>query len=189
MMMMSVAGQAAGKAVRLKNLDRLVVVNVHPVKRLAQSGVIGREQPRVLRLDGEMQVAHGPADDRRGVRLYIERDFQQELGLLADDVARLVTRPHDIAVTQRRLHLETEFRAVLRRGTPQPLGEFLSVHAQGNFGKHVIGRQQWGVDEMHMATIEPHAVHAASLVIVISKTTGSIFNHKDTKSTKKHLLH
>ena len=64
------SGQAAGKTMRLKHLDHLVVVNVHPVERLTQSGVIGREQPRVLCFDGEMQIAHRPADDGRRVRLF-----------------------------------------------------------------------------------------------------------------------
>jgi len=91
-------GQAAGKAMRLKNLNHLVVMNVHPVERLAQASVIGREQPRWLRLNGKMEIADGPADNRRGIRLHIERDFQHELGFLTNDIARLVAGPHNIAV-------------------------------------------------------------------------------------------
>ena len=148
-MCMPMSGQAAGKAVGLENLDHLVVVNVHPVERLAQSGIIGREQPCWLRFDRKMEVAHGPANDGCGVRLHIERNFQHQLGFLVNDIARLIAGPHDIAMAQRCLHLEAKLRAIGRHSAPQTLSAFLSVHANGNFWQRSVKRCQRCVDELH----------------------------------------
>ena len=138
LMTMTMAGQAAGEAVWLKHLDRFVVVNVHPVERLAQSGIIGCKQSCLLCFNGKMKVAHGPADDGSGVRFHIKRNLQHRLGFLSDDIPRLVADPDDIAMAEGCLAFETKLRAILGLGAPQAFGKFPPIHAHGYFKQRVI---------------------------------------------------
>lgn len=57
---------AGGEAVRAKHLGRRVKRDAGPGQRLAERGVVGRQQTPWLRLDREMQVAHRPPH-RRGL--------------------------------------------------------------------------------------------------------------------------
>ncbi len=135
---MAVARKAAGKSVRLENLRDFVIMDSEAVERLTQASVVRREQPRGLGLDGKMKIAHGPANDGRRFRFHIERNFQHWFRRLPDDIARLIARPYGVAVLQRRFDFKAEFRAIVGRGAPQALGEFLPVRANGDFRQRRI---------------------------------------------------
>jgi hypothetical protein len=146
---MAMSDQFSRQAVRLEDLDRLMVVDAEPIQGLAQSGIIGSEQARRLRLYGKMEIADRPADEGGGRGGDIERNLQDGLRGLPDHVPELRRLPDDVPMAERRGQFETEVGAVFGRGSPKQFGQFLPVGADRDFFEGFIPGGEGGANQKH----------------------------------------
>ena len=127
---------------------------MHPVQHRSQGRIVGGEQPPGLRLHRKMQIAHRPAGHRRRLRSRVERNLQHRLRLLLDDVGASLQHLHHLAVHERHLEFEAEFRAVVRPAAPQPFRQRAALHADRNRG--------WGAS-VGCGQRSSHKVHGVTL--------------------------
>ncbi len=117
-------------------------------KHLAQGGVIGDADYIAGDLDGEMEIANEPAKARalgRGG----ERELQNWLGLLGDDVSRATGGEEGCAVVEGLGEIEAELAGVLGGGVPAALCEGVAVCSEGDCDGAAVRGGEGGADDVH----------------------------------------
>jgi hypothetical protein len=141
--------QLSRHAVRLEDFDGLMIMDAEAVERLAQTRIVRRKQARGLRLDREVKIAHGPADEGGGIGGEIERNLQDGLRRLPDHVLGSGGLPCDVAVAKRRGQLETKIGSIVRRTPPKDFGQLLPVDANRDFFEGLMPGGEGGANEKH----------------------------------------
>src|ERR1051326_3223627 len=115
--------RATSETARTKNRGGLFERHLQPLEQLPHRWLVGREQARWLRRKLEMKIADGPADSRCRRRRELERNFDDRLRDLFDDIAFRARLEKRFSVLQRLREFESKLRAVLRRAAPEAFRE------------------------------------------------------------------
>ena len=141
---------------RDKDVFTLSERNFLALKKLPQREIIGNTNAVLGDLYWEMQIANRPTETSDRRRLWNERNLQNSLRLLLDEVNSLLAREERSSISKRRDEIKTKLGAILRCATPATLRQCKPIRTQDDARERQnIG--DWGVDDCHPIKIENSA--------------------------------
>jgi len=129
---------------RMEDGDARREGNVLAVEELAEGGIVGDADRAGGGFEREMEVADLPTEAGGGGGVGRERDFEDGLGLLGEDVGDGFLAVDDVAIVEVTLEVEAEFAAVGGNRAPASLREVEAVgghrdfQVSGGFGGGVV---------------------------------------------------
>jgi hypothetical protein len=135
-------------AERMKDALTLGEGDVLAREKLPQRGIVGDAHDWAGDFKRKMQVADDPAEACGGGGIGAERDFEDGLILLRDDVHAFVARKDGCMIGERSFQRETELPPVLGDSAPAALREHKAIDRNAQRGKSAIPIREGGVDEI-----------------------------------------
>ena len=115
----------------LEYLVGFLVGDFVALEHLPDGEVVLDEQVAFRELCGEMQVAHLPCSMGGFLRVGVS-NLEDGLGLLVDEVMLLIGNVKDVAVAEGNGEVEAEFGPVVGLAAPATLGQYATLHLEGN---------------------------------------------------------
>jgi len=119
------------------------------IAELPQGGIVNDADRSAGHLDRKVEIADEPAEAGGLGSLRGQGDFEDGLGLLLDDVIGGVVLKEDVAVVQRVLKVEAEFRAIGGNPAPAAFGQRGARDRKRRSSQSVGPVMEMVVDDLH----------------------------------------
>jgi hypothetical protein len=123
--------------------------DVFAVEHLSNRGVIGSEDRAFANREWKVQVADHPAEPRSVDGVVAERDLQNGLRFLLNDVGCLFVRENEGAIRQRPFKIEPKLATVFRNPAPAAFRQHLAVDRNRDASAIRVTVRQRMVNDFH----------------------------------------